>query len=229
MPSDAVRQHVGQRAHEHAHLAVEGAHAAERLLAASFACSTSVSDAVRRQRRRAPARTARARADSTTGPAPGPPPPCGVEKVLCRLMCMASTPRSPGRTLPTMALKLAPSAVEVGAGLVHGLGDRDDVALEQPAGVRVGQHDGGDIGRRAASSPPPDRPCRPRAPAPARTVKPMQRRGRRVGAVRRIRHQHDAARSPRRAPRCAALIAIMPQSSPCAPAFGDHARPPACR
>jgi hypothetical protein len=48
-------------------------------------------------------------ADSTTGPAPGPPPPCGVEKVLCRLMCMASTPRSPGRTLPTMALKLAPS------------------------------------------------------------------------------------------------------------------------
>ena len=49
-------------------------------------------------------------ADSATGPAPGPPPPCGVENVLCRLMCMASTPRSPGRTLPTMALKLAPSA-----------------------------------------------------------------------------------------------------------------------
>jgi len=43
------------------------------------------------------------------GPEPGPPPPCGVEKVLCRLMCMASTPRSPGRTLPTMALKFAPS------------------------------------------------------------------------------------------------------------------------
>ena len=37
------------------------------------------------------------------------PPPCGVEKVLCRLMCMASTPRSPGRTRPTMALKFAPS------------------------------------------------------------------------------------------------------------------------
>ena len=47
--------------------------------------------------------------DSTTGPEPGPPPPCGVEKVLCRLMCIASTPRSPGRTLPTIALKLAPS------------------------------------------------------------------------------------------------------------------------
>ena len=41
---------------------------------------------------------------STVGPAPGPPPPWGVENVLCRLMCMASTPRSPGRTRPTMAL-----------------------------------------------------------------------------------------------------------------------------
>ena len=49
------------------------------------------------------------RSDSTTGPEPGPPPPCGVEKVLCRLMCMASTPRSAGRTRPTMALKFAPS------------------------------------------------------------------------------------------------------------------------
>ena len=47
--------------------------------------------------------------DSTTGPAPGPPPPCGVEKVLCRLMCMASTPSSPGFALPMMALRLAPS------------------------------------------------------------------------------------------------------------------------
>ena len=47
--------------------------------------------------------------DNTTGPEPGPPPPCGVENVLCRLMCIASMPRSPGRTLPTMALKFAPS------------------------------------------------------------------------------------------------------------------------
>ena len=47
--------------------------------------------------------------ENTTGPEPGPPPPCGVEKVLCRLICMASTPRSPGRTRPTMALKFAPS------------------------------------------------------------------------------------------------------------------------
>ena len=36
-------------------------------------------------------------------------------------------------------------AVEEGAGRMDGLGDLDDVALEQAAGVRVGQHDRGDI------------------------------------------------------------------------------------
>ena len=48
-------------------------------------------------------------AAKATGPEPGPPPPWGVENVLCRFMCMTSMPRSAGRTLPTMALKLAPS------------------------------------------------------------------------------------------------------------------------
>ena len=43
------------------------------------------------------------------GPDPGPPPPCGVENVLCRLICMTSTPKSPGRIFPTSALKFAPS------------------------------------------------------------------------------------------------------------------------
>ena len=44
-----------------------------------------------------------------TGPEPGPPPPCGVVKVLCRLKWHTSKPRSPGRVMPRMALKLAPS------------------------------------------------------------------------------------------------------------------------
>ena len=46
---------------------------------------------------------------TATGPAPGPPPPCGVEKVLCRLRCITSTPKSPGRAMPTSAFMLAPS------------------------------------------------------------------------------------------------------------------------
>src|SRR5207237_5051958 len=44
-----------------------------------------------------------------TGPEPGPPPPWGVENVLCRFRCITSTPKSPGRVLPTKAFIFAPS------------------------------------------------------------------------------------------------------------------------
>ena len=44
-----------------------------------------------------------------TGPEPGPPPPWGVEKVLCRLKCMTSMPKSPGRVTPSSAVRFAPS------------------------------------------------------------------------------------------------------------------------
>src|SRR5947209_15005294 len=44
-----------------------------------------------------------------TTPDPGPPPPCGVVKVLCRLKWQTSKPRSPGRVMPRIALRLAPS------------------------------------------------------------------------------------------------------------------------
>ena len=37
-------------------------------------------------------------------------------------------------------------AIEIGARLVHRVGDLDDVALEQSAGVGIGQHDGRDVG-----------------------------------------------------------------------------------
>ena len=38
-------------------------------------------------------------------------------------------------------------AVEIGARRVHGVGDFHDIALEQAAGVGVGQHDRGNVGR----------------------------------------------------------------------------------
>ena len=44
-----------------------------------------------------------------TGPLPGPPPPCGVENVLCKLICITSNPISPGRQIPSIGLRLAPS------------------------------------------------------------------------------------------------------------------------
>ena len=37
-------------------------------------------------------------------------------------------------------------AIEIGAGFMHVLGDGNNIALEQAAGVGIGQHDGGDIG-----------------------------------------------------------------------------------
>ena len=37
-------------------------------------------------------------------------------------------------------------AIEIGARLVHRIGDLHDAPLEQAAGVGIGQHDGGDIG-----------------------------------------------------------------------------------
>ena len=105
----AVAHHVGQRAHIHAHLAVEGAQPPERLRRLALVALDQAEAARRPLTTQGAGANGASAALSTTGPAPGPPPPCGVEKVLCRLMCMASTPRSPGRTRPTMALKLAPS------------------------------------------------------------------------------------------------------------------------
>ena len=40
---------------------------------------------------------------------PGPPPPCGMQNVLCKLMCDTSAPNLPGRARPTSALRFAPS------------------------------------------------------------------------------------------------------------------------
>src|SRR3990172_4886282 len=44
-----------------------------------------------------------------TGPAPGPPPPWGVVNVLWRLKWQTSKPKSPGRVIPRIAFRLAPS------------------------------------------------------------------------------------------------------------------------
>ena len=84
-------------------------------------------------------------------------------------------------------------AVEIRPGLVQRLRDLDDLRLEQAAGVRVRQHDRRDVGseQRAhvVDMDPAIVPDRHRLHGEA-----DQRRGRRIGAVRRIRHQHRPAR-----------------------------------
>ena len=42
-------------------------------------------------------------------------------------------------------------AVEIGACVMHRLGDPDDLPFEQPAGVRIRQHDCRDVGAESAS------------------------------------------------------------------------------
>ncbi len=69
----------------------------------------SSSECARSTATNGPGRKSTSGADTPTGPAPGPPPPCGVLNVLCRLKCSTSKPRSPGRTMPSSALRLAPS------------------------------------------------------------------------------------------------------------------------
>ena len=52
-----------------------------------------------------------------------------------------------GTRLADDGVEIRAVAVEIGAGLVHRLGDLDDLALEQPAGVGIGQHDRRNVGR----------------------------------------------------------------------------------
>ena len=86
-------------------------------------------------------------------------------------------------------------AIEIGARLVNGVGDADDLALEQAASVGIGQHDRRDVGRKSAShrldADDPVLAGRYRAHRIA-----DQRGGRRIGAVGGIGNQHDAARLP---------------------------------
>ena len=83
-------------------------------------------------------------------------------------------------------------AVEIGARCVHRVSDRDDLRLKQPARIRVGQHDGCNIGAEG---------CLHRLHSNRAIIArgdrldrvPHERRSRWVGAVRTLRHQYDAA------------------------------------
>ena len=97
-----------------------------------------------------------------------------------------------GSNLADDGVEVGAVAVEVGAGLVHGVGDLDHFRLEQPASVRIGQHDRGDVGAERGLH----RFDRHRAVVLGRDrLHPVahERGGRRICAVRRLRHQHDVA------------------------------------
>ena len=97
---------------------------------------------------------------------------------------------------PDDRVEIGAVAVKERAGRMHRGGDLDDLVLEQAAGVGVGQHQRRDIGAELCLErgeiDPAARVGRDRLDRIA-----AGRRGRRVGAVRRFRHQDAAARVAR--------------------------------
>ena len=98
-----------------------------------------------------------------------------------------------GPRLADDGVEIGAVAVEIRPGRVQRLGDLDHLRLEQPARVRIGEHDGRDLGTEQRLDVVHVHPavvaCRHRLDREAE-----QRGGRRIGAVRRFRHQHDPPR-----------------------------------
>ena len=215
-PVRAVAQHVGQRPDEHAHLAVEGRHAAKRLLAIleagfrfhQFQPAFRLADeGQRRERGKTARQNHRTGARSAAAMRGGE----GLVQVdVHRIDAQIPRPR-----LADDGVEVGAVAVEIGIGGVDGRGNLHDVPLEQPAGVRVGQHDGGNVAvilrnrllhrgqihRAVVLGVDGD------------DLEAEQRSGGRVGAMGTFRHQHDlriTARSDMRGLDChhAALLAM---------------------
>ncbi len=134
-----------------------------------------------------------ARWDRTpTGPAPGPPPPCGVENVLWTLKCMTSKPACARPEVAEHRIEVG--AVHVGqrARCVDHLEELHDPRLEEPERGGVRDHDG----RRRRPERCPECLEVDAAVGRGRDVHRAEARHRgrrRVGAVRRIRHEDIGA------------------------------------
>ena len=122
-PVRAVEEHVRVGAHEHADVAVEAVHAADRSAARRVRAGTCrrvvALDARHRQERHERARPPR------PGPPPVLPPPCGVANVLWVLMCTMSKPMSPGPALAHDRVQVRAVVVDEPADVVD---DRRDLA-----------------------------------------------------------------------------------------------------
>ena len=125
-----MRQHIGEGAHEHAHLAMERrdpAKGARRLTSMFDKPEDGHLPAQERHRRER-----REPGERTTGTAPGPPPPCGVRERLVEIDVHGIDAETARPRLAHDRVEIRPVAVEIGSGLMHQGGDFDDVLLEQP-------------------------------------------------------------------------------------------------
>ena len=143
----AVRQHVAHRADEHAHLPVERAHAAERLACAILRMfdqphTIRIGDEVRQRRKRCERGRQRHRPGARTAAA------VRRRERLVQVDVHGVDAEIARPHLADNGVEVHAVGIEQRAGRVHRLGDRDDVALEQPAGVGIGDHHRRDVGAK---------------------------------------------------------------------------------
>ena len=195
-PVRAMAEHIGQRAGEHAHLAVERGHAAEavRMILARGLLLDQADMAVRiaRGEGQRPERAERLRQHRRPGPRPAATMRRAERFVQVDVHRIDTEIARPD--LADDRVEVGAVAIDIAASCMDRVADPLQVALEQAAGVRVGDHHRGHIG----SQP---RLHRRGVDPPVRTGGNVlhretgECRGCRVGAVRALGHQHDLARA----------------------------------
>ena len=140
-PSRAHAQQVGVGADDHADVAVEALDPAdaERAVVVEPVGPVVLRAGDQRQRAgRAPARRSTA-----TGPDPGPAAAVGGGEGLVQVDVDHVHAHVARAGLAHDGVEVGPVVVAEGAGLVDQTGDLEDVLLEEPQGVGVGEHDRG--------------------------------------------------------------------------------------
>ena len=218
----AMAQHVSQRTHEHAHLAVEGAHAAERLHARRRRIrmfdkteAAGIVDEQRQRRIRCQRRRQYDRARTRAAAA------MRRRECLVQIDVHSVDAEIAGTHPARNGVEIRAVAIEISARLVHFVGDFLHALLEETAGVGVRQHDRSNVrpelGFQRVSVDMPVVPCRDFVDGEA-----GQRRRCRICAVRRRWHEDTramfAARLQRRTDRQQAAEFAM---RACLRAHGD--------
>ncbi len=143
----AMAEDIGQRPHEHAHLAMEGHHAAKALARIAVHVLNQPEHAVlvlhheghgciRRQRF---GQNRRARAGPATAMRRGK---CLVQVDVHRINAQVARPHAAHD-----GVEVRPVAIEIAARRMDQVGNLADVGFEQAARVRIGQHDAGNVVR----------------------------------------------------------------------------------
>ena len=180
--------HIGQRPDIHAHLAVEGGQPAEtgarrrfRQFEAALGLDHPGQGREGRQRRRKHHRTR-----------PRPAAAMGRGESLVQVDVHGIDTEIARPHPPDDGVEIRPVAIEVTADTMNRVGNLADIALEQPAGIGVGQHDRRDIGAelclQRGQIDPPIGGRRHRIDGKAAIGG-----GRRVGAMGAFRHQDAGA------------------------------------